>query len=133
MCKQEIASQAELFSPPSCSLLGAQVALAEPEANLARKIGGMSDIPKARQLVLTVADQADLGAEHHQMLVQAIRLMYRRPLAKPRAPVTSAHIGPEEAAAIRALATHPTGPLAFPVYGATIGAVVLATAMWRER
>jgi len=69
MCKQEIASQAELFSPPSCSLLGAQVALAEPEANLARKIGGMSDIPKARQLVLTVADQADLGAEHHQMLV----------------------------------------------------------------
>ena len=65
MCKQEIASQAELFSPPSCSLLGAQVALAEPEANLARKIGGMSDIPKARQLVLTVADQADLGASHH--------------------------------------------------------------------
>lgn len=34
---------------------------------------------------------------------------------------------------LTALATHPTGPLAFPVYGATIGAVVLATAMWRER
>lgn len=66
----------------------------------------MSDIPEARRIIEDVAQTIKAYGYHPEVrqLQKALDLMHRRPMAKPRAPVTSAAIGPEEAAAIRAIA-----------------------------
>lgn len=64
----------------------------------------MSDIPEARRLIADAA--ATIEALGHtaeaNLLHQALDLMHRRPMAKPRAPETSAPVDADTARAIRA-------------------------------
>jgi hypothetical protein len=74
----------------------------------------VSDIPLARGLVADVAStlKAAGQATEAAILERAVALMTRRPPARRRAPVRSAAVSAEDAAAIRAYAhSHPSASL----------------------
>ena len=67
----------------------------------------MSDIPKARELLYDAL--ATMPAPWHQQVVQALKLMYREPEVKQRAPVEKRPVDAFLAERIRAyVARHPT-------------------------
>lgn len=66
----------------------------------------MSNVPLARELIADVATElASIGrADLSRRLIRAIGELYRRPLARPRAPVQSRKVDPETAERMRAYA-----------------------------